>query len=491
VQVYTNAMAPIAGCGTYYGATSSSWLPANVTSVYLESCNLVASTAYKVRVEAVDRTGVVVGASVNPFSFQTTATASGFMITGVTGGIDDSTVDNYMDDGESPIVHWQTASYATEYRISIVRNNNPADVVCPEIVQPGGTNKLIFPDTCFLYLHDDYQVRVVAIDSLGAQNLAANGLFTFKHRVGLYLSGLAGVGGSYYKGVPIQTCAALAVCDATTPYRPVAKVDEVQIRLQHGASMQAVPWTAGVPTVGNGVLDVKVKYLKIEGGSRIGADGAGYPAAMGPGGGISASAAGGGSHAGYAGAAGKSLAAAGVVYGVVNNPDTMGSGGADSSSSSTYKGGPGGGIVNLDVYGALTIGSGSGYISANGADATAVTDNKISEGAGGGAGGSIVVKRLIKLTANTTTNRLYVESKGGQASQRCGGCNGGGGSGSGGRIAFYHNDIASVGGIAGVFFVPAGGSSANSAASGTVFHQEGLIEKPNISQGVSAGFSVS
>ncbi len=104
----------------------------------------------------------------------------------------------------------------------------------------------------------------------------------------------------------------------------------------------------------------------------------------------------------------------GPLYGDTRQPLDLGSGGGRGISNSTYYfDGYGGGAIHLTVYGTLQV---DGLITANA--------NKASIGAGGGAGGSILLQSYtLAGTGSITAN---------------GGDNGGtGGGGGGGRIALY------------------------------------------------------
>lgn len=146
-------------------------------------------------------------------------------------------------------------------------------------------------------------------------------------------------------------------------------------------------------------------------GSRIDANGRGFPAATGPGAGISnADRPSGGGHGG-AGGNGGGGALGGSTYGDFAQPTTIGSGGGTDTS-----GGIGGGVLRLSIAGTLTV---DGSISANG---SAGNGNE----AAGGAGGSIWIEcsglfgsGLITANGGASNSPTY---------------SGGGG---GGRIALY------------------------------------------------------
>jgi hypothetical protein len=362
-----------------------------------------------------------------------------------------------MDDGEVPIANWQSASYAVRYD-AVIRNVSNV-IVCSQLNLPASVKQIIFPANCFLRLNDNYTLQVTAYDSGGTPRNAANGPYAFTHRVGLYLSGDPS-SRSYYKGKSITTCGGTgsSVCDASFPYRVSSKVDEIQIRMQNNAVMTGVAWTSGQPIVGNGVLDVKAKYLKIESNSRIHTDKLGYTPGNGPGAGIVGAQGGGGSHGGYAG--GVNSLPSGVVYGNVNYPDAMGSGGGNASDGTPA--GKGGGIIVLDVYEELSVNN--GYISANGEVGVKNPNSNSPYGGGGGAGGSV---RIINLK-NLVGSGLYIETVGGNSSSWSEG-----GSGSGGRIAMYYDNLSAfTGGFNAINFKPYAGNNANTGTSGTVFYKQ-------------------
>jgi hypothetical protein len=165
----------------------------------------------------------------------------------------------------------------------------------------------------------------------------------------------------------------------------------------------------------------------IQAGGGITSDGAGYAGGAGPGAGKSDSYAytgGGGGYGGYGAAGGNygslsggSIAYGGITYGSVTAPRDMGSGGG--SYYSRGLGGSGGGAVRLNVTGLLLL---DGRISAEGSPA-------ITEGSGGGSGGSVWV------TAGTLAGAGTISANGGLGNGF--GLTGGGGGG-GGRIAVQY-----------------------------------------------------
>ncbi len=163
---------------------------------------------------------------------------------------------------------------------------------------------------------------------------------------------------------------------------------------------------------GGGRIDVSYKGYK-EGGTR----GNGY----GPGGGSYAKGRGGG--AGYGGNGGNTYyGGAGTSYGILSEPNDLGSGGGASANGS---GGSGGGMIKLVVGGTLNL---EGSILADG------ENGNISggRGSGGGSGGSIWIN------AGEIQGNGMMSADGGSGGDT--GNNYAGGGGAGGRIAIYFNN---------------------------------------------------
>jgi hypothetical protein len=212
------------------------------------------------------------------------------------------------------------------------------------------------------------------------------------------------------------------------------------------------------------MLDISAGLVSIEPGSRIIADGVGYPSGVGHGTHTTGVPTGysGGSHAGLGGPSqGDALGDSAVTYGNLYTPGTSGGGAA--------MGGAGGGIIRMKVNGTLAV---HGTISANGA----------SSPLGGGAGGSI------ELEVNVLSGEGLITASGGHSAsgQPCGeGCTTDTGGGGGGRItvrghvallngftpATMHEHVQAFGGHADGLVDTAGGA-------GTIFVQP---------QGSSAG----
>ncbi|MBK7048327.1 MAG: hypothetical protein IPH48_17870 [bacterium] len=213
-------------------------------------------------------------------------------------------------------------------------------------------------------------------------------------------------------------------------------------------------WAANVTIRSGGVLG-RVNGLIILGDMHVAADGAisadmdGYGPGAGPGAGSSVEYRGAGG--GYGGEGGVGFnTSGGQTYGSYDTPLDLGSGGGSGSNYGTALGGPGGGLVRLDVHGSLTV---DGQISANGGSGTG--DNYYQSG-GGGSGGSIY------LTVGTLAGGGEITANGGASGG--GGAAGGGG---GGRIA-VHCDADSYTGT----YLATGGSvgvGGQRGGAGTVF----------------------
>jgi hypothetical protein len=179
----------------------------------------------------------------------------------------------------------------------------------------------------------------------------------------------------------------------------------------------------------------------LERGAMILADGLGYGPATGPGAGSNfQTPKAGGSHAGLGG-----FNPGPNSYGTVTAPTSWGSGGANGSGSSSQApfGGAGGGAVNLNVNGRLTL---DGRISASAAAG--------GLNSGGGAGGSV------RLTVGTLSGTGAIAANGG-------GGNGTAGGGGGGRVAIHFKTNLFAGAVAAL-----GGGGASAGGAGTVFWQE-------------------
>lgn len=125
----------------------------------------------------------------------------------------------------------------------------------------------------------------------------------------------------------------------------------------------------------------------------------------------------GGSHAGWGSNSYNNLDNTNAPYGSVKNPVDYGSGGGRNTRYS-YDGGSGGGVVDLNVAGTLTV---DGTIKSNG--------EKAEHYAGGGAGGSI------RIVTDILAGSGSIHADGGNRYSASSSYRGGGGSG--GRIAVY------------------------------------------------------
>ena len=152
-------------------------------------------------------------------------------------------------------------------------------------------------------------------------------------------------------------------------------------------------------------------------------------------GGASCGAGSGGSYGGFGGAS-VCGTPGGAVYGSVTQPANLGSPGGAGPIV------PGGGAINLNVAGTLSL---AGTISANGASASAPTS-------GGGSGGSVW------LTVGTLAGGGTISANGGPADNLVGG------GGGGGRVAIYFKTNLFSG-----TFTAYGGAGTNYGGAGTIY----------------------
>lgn len=201
----------------------------------------------------------------------------------------------------------------------------------------------------------------------------------------------------------------------------------------------------------NGTISISAATMAI--GGTIDIDEKGYSAENGGGAGSDISnAGGGGGHGGTGGnpyASVRQSAYEGTDNGDIKTPTTLGSGGGQA----TY-GGQGGGAVQLDISGTLTV---NGSITANGGDGGAFS---ITSG-GGGAGGSVY------LQAGTLSGSGTISANGGNG----GNATTDGGGGGGGRIAIeYTTDSSSWTKSA---YGGTGSGNAGHGGAGTVYMKQG------------------
>jgi YD repeat-containing protein len=170
--------------------------------------------------------------------------------------------------------------------------------------------------------------------------------------------------------------------------------------------LQSINNSAQVNNTWQGVgATLNAATVQVDPGSSINADGQGYVAVTGPGGGVQGNSEG----ASYGGVGGGE--AASTIYGSASVPVALGSGGGQYQAP----GGPGGGAVTLVVSGALIN---NGIISAEGGAASGF--------GGGGSGGSVYV------TAGNLSGAGTFNADGGSNNTPYGG------GGGGGRIAVYY-----------------------------------------------------
>jgi hypothetical protein len=190
---------------------------------------------------------------------------------------------------------------------------------------------------------------------------------------------------------------------------------------------------------------VSLSSATIQAGGGILADAAGYAAGSGSGAGQSSSSqptypCGGAGHGGYGANSTGNLVAGGTVYDFITSPVIPGSGGGSYSPSSI--GGAGGGMIRLNVSGALQV---AGLISANGG-------NGSGAGGGGGSGGSIWLA-----VGTTLSGSGSITANGGSGADSVGG------GGGGGRIYITCNNNSFSGNAS-----ACGGGGANWGGAGTV-----------------------
>lgn len=211
--------------------------------------------------------------------------------------------------------------------------------------------------------------------------------------------------------------------------------------------------------VTSGFLVLSAPQVRVNPGGVISADGAGYPAHSGPGGGYSTSPGqfdnqGGGGGGGYAGMGGiggyngapvADHAISGAVYGSISLPLELGSGGGNTGG---LIGGAGGGRLAITA-GTMQV---DGRISANGQDGAVVP---LSMASGGGSGGTLV------LAATTFHGSGNISANGGSSTPP-GRVGGGGG---GGRIVLTYGSSDFTGPVK-----AQGGVGGQSGGAGTVVY---------------------
>ncbi|MFH1745534.1 MAG: immunoglobulin domain-containing protein [Planctomycetota bacterium] len=197
-------------------------------------------------------------------------------------------------------------------------------------------------------------------------------------------------------------------------------------------------------------------YLNVQGdvtidaGGAIQANGRGHGSSSGPGQGSDGSTYGAG--AGYGGAGGDSTqATGGSTYGIEWTPNLLGSGGGKGDPYDI--GGAGGGIVFMNVAGALQV---DGQLAANGNDGGVYSGNY----GGGGSGGSIWLR------VESLDGTGVITANGGSAQYASAG------GGGGGRIAIFTCDLQ----MSTSQITATGGAGYEVGADGTIFYGSNTIE---------------
>jgi hypothetical protein len=190
---------------------------------------------------------------------------------------------------------------------------------------------------------------------------------------------------------------------------------------------------------------VSANDVTVDAGGAITMDGLGYTAGQGTGAGSqNSSPRGGGGHGGMGGN-NPSIGSFGSVYGSITSPITFGSGGGSSGGTGTPPlGGAGGGYVNLNLSGKLTV---NGRLSSNGRNGDTES--------GGGAGGSV------RINCVSLFGSGVISANGGNGAGNAGG-------GGGGRVAITYtsnNFSNSFAGIISAF----GGTGLVGGGAGTVY----------------------
>lgn len=255
---------------------------------------------------------------------------------------------------------------------------------------------------------------------------AFTGIFSARGGAGVGLSGGAGTIFLETNGLPFSTGSQLTLDNGGSPgaNTPLAAFTAPLLILNGANASSSSPLTLQSLYIGSGStffadslvpLDITVfGNALIDSNAAIIADADGYNPAAGPGSGI-LDPFGNASGGGYGGIGGMSVygALGGITYGSSNQPTDFGSAGGMSPPLAGFS--QGGGAIRLLVDGTLTV---NGDISANGDDA-------LTDGAGGGSGGSIWI------TAETLSGSGSLTVNGGMGQL------GEGGGGGGGRIAAY------------------------------------------------------
>ncbi|MDX9703080.1 MAG: CARDB domain-containing protein [Candidatus Auribacterota bacterium] len=209
-------------------------------------------------------------------------------------------------------------------------------------------------------------------------------------------------------------------------------------------------------------------------GAVIDVTGKGYTYDQGPGKGTmptNASYGGGGAGYGGNGSMGYLNIAGGTAFGSINDPTYLGSGGGSTVNGSYGTGSAGGGAVDLNIAGTLTL---NGTIRANGANVTSYNGSRCG---GGGSGGSV---KLVAATITGTETGARIEAKGGN--KYSGSYYGGGGGG--GRVALIADNICSY---AGQFDLSGGDGYYQYGGAGTVYIHDSVSTHIKVIAGAATG----
>lgn len=314
------------------------------------------------------------------------------------------------------------------------------EVVFPAQTAPGTYSLLVGPDV------SDIAGNAMDQDQDGQLGEPSDDIFTFDV-VGVDVDNVLATdlsiadGDTTYDGLDLYLDNAIVTVDGAHSF--------ASLQLSSDATLTH---TAGVRN-----LDLTITGdLTIDAGGQISADEKGHGPGDGPGAGegCNGCASGGGAYGGTggnSGANGSLSLAGGTPYGSILQPTDLGSGSGDPGAG---VGASGGGAIQLDVGGTLTV---DGTITAAGGNGANAYTGKRHTG-GGGSGGSIYI------TATTLTGSGSIEANGGIGSFHYWGNSQHGGGGGGGRIAIYRTSDTFAGSI-----TARGGDGFEHGGAGTVY----------------------